>query len=131
MKEIIIRDKLVERVRNDGRHFQAQLQNRIGDIEEVGDIRGRGFFVGIELVADRETRQPFSPDLGLYDRIRLQAMAAGLICYPVGGTLDGKQGDVVILAPPYIASDNELEEIIDKFDGALRGVLEDVRNQRQ
>ena len=131
VQEIIIRDKLVERVRNDGRHFQAQLQNRIGDIEEVGDIRGRGFFVGIELVADRETRQPFSPDLGLYDRIRLRAMAAGLICYPVGGTLDGKQGDVVILAPPYIASDNELEEIIDKFDGALRGVLEDVRNQRQ
>jgi len=127
VQEIVIRDKLVERVRNDGRHFQAQLRDRIGDLEEVGDIRGRGFFVGVELVADRETRQPLDPDLGLHDRIRRQAMEAGLICYPVGGTLDGIQGDVAILAPPYIASDNELEEIIDKFDGALRSVLEEIR----
>jgi len=63
----------------------------------------------------------------MFDRVRRRAMEAGLICYPVGGTLDGSKGDVAILAPPYIASDNELEEIIDKFDGTLRSVLADVR----
>lgn len=97
----------------------------------VGDIRGRGFFVGIELVADRNTKQPFDPELTMFDRIRRRAMEAGLICYPVGGTLDGNQGDVAILAPPYIATNNELEEIIDKFDGALRSVLDDVRKTSQ
>jgi len=127
VQEIVIRDQLVERVRNDGQRFQSNLKTRIGDLDAVGDIRGRGFFVGIELVADRNTKQPFDPELTMFDRVRRRAMEAGLICYPVGGTLDGSKGDVAILAPPYIASDNELEEIIDKFDGTLRSVLADVR----
>ena len=63
----------------------------------------------------------------MFDRIRRQAMEEGLVCYPVGGTLDGEQGDVAILAPPYIATEDELEEIIDKFDGALRRVLDNVK----
>lgn len=126
VQEIVIRDKLVERVRIDGEKFQANLKDRLGDLQAVGDIRGRGFFVGIELVADQKTKQPFDPELMMFDRIRKRAMEAGLICYPVGGTLDGRQGDVAILAPPYIATDNELDEIVDKFDRALRRVLDDV-----
>jgi adenosylmethionine-8-amino-7-oxononanoate aminotransferase len=126
VQEIVIRDKLVERVRIDGQKFQENLRKRIGDLQAVGDIRGRGFFVGIELVADRDTKQPFSPELMMFDRIRRYALEAGLICYPVGGTLDGEQGDVAILSPPYIATENELEEIIDKFDRALRRALDDV-----
>jgi adenosylmethionine-8-amino-7-oxononanoate aminotransferase len=128
VQEIVIRDKLVERVRIDGEKFQERLRERIGDVQAVGDIRGRGFFVGIELVADRNSKQSFSPELTVFDRIRKRAMEAGLICYPVGGTLDGVQGDVAILAPPYIATDNELEEIIDKFERALRCVLDDISN---
>ena len=126
VQEIMIRDHLVERVRIDGQLFQDRLRERLGDLEAVGDIRGRGFFVGIELVKDRNTKQPFDPDLALYNRIRLQMMEDGLICYPVGGTLDGEQGDVAILAPPYIATENELQEIIDKFDRGLRRVLDDI-----
>jgi adenosylmethionine-8-amino-7-oxononanoate aminotransferase len=126
VQEIVIRDKLVERVKMDGPHFQANLKDRIGDLPAVGDIRGRGFFVGVELVANQETKQPFDPELMIFDRMRRHAMEAGLICYPVGGTLDGNQGDVAILSPPYIATDNELEEIIDKFNGALRRVLNDI-----
>jgi adenosylmethionine-8-amino-7-oxononanoate aminotransferase len=126
VQEIVIRDKLVDRARIEGQRFQERLKERIGDLEAVGDIRGRGFFVGIELVTDRETRRPFSPELTLFNRIRLQMMEEGLICYPVGGTLDGQQGDVAILAPPYIATENELEEIIDKFDRGLRRVLDDI-----
>ena len=126
MQKIVIRDKLVERVRVDGEKFQGRLRERIGDVEAVGDIRGRGFFVGIELVEHRDTKQPFNPELTVFDRIRKRGMESGLICYPVGGTLDGVQGDVAILAPPFIATDNELEEIIDKFDSVLRRVLDDV-----
>lgn len=126
VQEIVIRDNLVEHVRTSGQQFQRNLRDRIGDLEAVGDIRGRGYFVGIELVADRETREPFDPELQLFDRVRSQAMAEGLVCYPAGGTLDGVRGDVTILAPPYIATDNELEEIIDKFDRTLRHVLNDI-----
>ena len=126
VQEIIVRDKLVERVRVKGVQFQENLKDRIGDVEAVGDIRGRGFFVGVELVSNRETKEPFSPELMMFDRIRRHAMEVGLICYPAGGTLDGTRGDVVILAPPYIASDDELEEIIAKFDRTLRSAVEDV-----
>jgi len=128
VQEIVVRDKLVERVRTRGVRFQEDLKDRIGDVEAVGDIRGRGFFVGVELVSDRDTKEPFSPELMMFDRIRRHAMDAGLICYPTGGTLDGTRGDVVILAPPYIATDSELEEIVDKFDSALRNCLKDVSN---
>ena len=126
IQEIIIRDSMLERVTTAGETFIGEIRNRVGELESVGDIRGRGFFVGIELVEDRESRRPFSPELGLSDRIRERALEAGLICYPVGATADGESGDVAILAPPYIASDVELGEIIDKFENALRHALDDV-----
>lgn len=126
VQEIVIRDELVTRVKSAGEQLLELLNERIGDLAAVGDIRGRGFFVGVELVADRETKQAFDPDLALYDRLRRRAMEMGLICYPVGGTVDGVHGDVAILAPPYIATDQEIEEIVDKFELALRRVLDDV-----
>jgi adenosylmethionine-8-amino-7-oxononanoate aminotransferase len=89
----------------------------------VGDIRGRGFFVGGEFVADKETKRPFDPSLKLFTRLRTQTVANGLICYPVGGIVDGVMGDAVILAPPYNASNVELEEIVDKFVTSFNEVM--------
>jgi adenosylmethionine-8-amino-7-oxononanoate aminotransferase len=96
-------------------------------LEAVGDIRGRGFFVGVELVRDRATKEPFPAEDRLYLRIRRAAFERGLICYPSGGNVDGVSGDTVILSPPYIATDAELEEIAALFGAALRAALAEIR----
>ncbi|MCB1433531.1 MAG: aminotransferase class III-fold pyridoxal phosphate-dependent enzyme, partial [Alphaproteobacteria bacterium] len=93
------------------------------DVEAVGDIRGRGFFQAIELVADRNTKRPFEAERKLFMKIRQKAFDNGLICYPVGGNVDGINGDVVILAPPYNVTESELTEIVDKTAMSIRQVL--------
>ena len=123
VQEIVIRDQLVERVQAQGETFLGNLREAIGGIEAVGDIRGRGHFVGVELVADRDTKQPFDPSLQLTEKVRTRTLEAGLICYPVSGTLDGVSGDVAILAPPYNASTAELDEIVEKFAEGLEAAL--------
>lgn len=126
VQEIVIRDGLVARVRAQAAYIRAALEAAVGDIDAVGDIRGRGHFFGVELVSDRETREPFDPELRLADVIRARTLEAGLICYPVSGTLDGSKGDVVIIAPPYNASSAELDEIADRLSRGLRQALADV-----
>lgn len=123
VQKIVARDRLVERVMTTEEPFVRMLHKEFGSMEAVGDIRGRGFFQAIELVSNRETKEPFDPALRLYQQIRQQAFANGLICYPVGGNVDGLAGDCIILAPPYNASQSELEEIIDKTARSLREVL--------
>jgi adenosylmethionine-8-amino-7-oxononanoate aminotransferase len=86
----------------------------------------RGFFAGIELVVDRDSRQPFDAALKLADLVRARTLQEGLICYPVSGTIDGVNGDVVIIAPPYNASDAELDEIADKLGRGLQLALADI-----
>ena len=124
VQTIIRRDRLVDKASADGRYLRDRLGETIGDLDFVGDIRGRGLFVGIELVADRETKEPYDPELQLFARVRARAFANGLICYPTGGNVDGLRGDHVILAPPYTASRAELDEIIDKMATTLRQVRE-------
>jgi len=123
VQKIIQRDRLIERVKA----YEPKLKKMIADatqgIEAVGDIRGRGYFIGTELVRDRETKKPFDGSLKLYMHIRQQALENGLICYPVGGNVDGINGDVVILAPPYNSSDAELEEMVGKMAKSIRQVL--------
>ena len=126
VQEIIVRDGLVERVRAQGAQITKSLADAIGDVDAVGDIRGRGHFFGIELVSDRETKEPFDSALQLTERIRARTLEAGLICYPVSGTLDGARGDVVIIAPPYNASATELDEITAKLAVGLRSALVDI-----
>ena len=92
-------------------------------VDAVGDIRGRGHFIGLELVADRATKIPFPAARKLFLKIRAKAMENGLICYPVGGNVDGVNGDIVILAPPYNCTDAELQEIVDKCATSVRQVL--------
>ena len=92
-------------------------------LPEVGDVRGRGYFIGVEIVADPETKVPFAAALGVNGRIRAEALRRGLICYPSGGHVDGAAGDTVILAPPFNATDAELDEIADKLVATLETVV--------
>jgi adenosylmethionine-8-amino-7-oxononanoate aminotransferase len=126
VQKIVEREGLVERVRRLEPAFRKMIAEATQGIEPVGDIRGRGFFIGIELVRDRETKIPFDSKLKLYLRVRQQALDNGLICYPVGGNADGVSGDCVILAPPYNASEDELGEIVDKTAQSIRQVLAGV-----
>jgi len=127
VQEIVMRDGLVAAVNERGPRLLAGLHDAIGDIDAVGDIRGRGHFMGIELVADRDSKESFDPALQLTEIIRARTLEAGLICYPVSGTTDGVHGDVVVLAPPYIASDAEIDEIIQKLATGLRSALTDIK----
>ncbi len=122
VQQVIRRDGLVAKVRDDGVVFGAMLAEALGDHPHVGDIRGRGFFWGVELVADRASRQPFDPALAVNARLKKDAMARGLLCYPFGGTVDGRQGDHVLLAPPYIATRDHLQEIVARLAASVDAV---------
>ncbi len=123
VQEIIERERLVEKVATDAPYLFGALRDALAPLESVGDIRGRGFFVGIELVRDPVTKTPFDPEQRLHERIFERALANGLICYPVGGNVDGRAGDHVILAPPYNASRAELDEIVEKLTTSIRESL--------
>jgi len=119
VQRIIKRDKLLDAVRAKGQYFERRLREALGDHPHVGDIRGRGFFRGVELVADRATKRPFDPALKLHAKIKASAMDRGLMVYPMGGTIDGVQGDHVLLAPPFIASEADLDEIVGRLAAAI------------
>ena len=123
VQKIVEREKLVERVHAMEGTLRSMLAEATKDIEAVGDIRGRGFFQAIELVADRASKTPFPAERKLFMKIRQRAFDNGLICYPVGGNVDGINGDVVILAPPYNVTDAELTEIVAKTANSIRQVL--------
>lgn len=123
VQKIVAREKLVERVATNEAKIKAMISDALSGVDAVGDIRGRGHFIGTELVADRKTRKPFDAARKLFMKIRQQTLANGLICYPVGGNVDGINGDVVILAPPYNATDSELAEMVDKMAKSIRQVL--------
>ena len=123
VQKIVAREKLVERVAAMEEKFTAMLREATRDIDAVGDIRGRGFFKALELVADRNTKTPFPAERKLFMKIRQRAFDNGLICYPVGGNVDGINGDVVILAPPYNVTEAELAEIVDKTAASIAQVL--------
>jgi adenosylmethionine-8-amino-7-oxononanoate aminotransferase len=123
VQQILERDRLLDRVRAAGAAFQESLRLALSPFDEVGDVRGRGFFIGIEMVADRRTKMPFPPQRALSFDIGARAFADGLICYPCSGNVDGVSGDTIIIAPPYNASDAELEEIVAKLSRAVGAAL--------
>ncbi|WP_411880877.1 aspartate aminotransferase family protein [Polaromonas sp. YR568] len=122
VQRVIQRDGLLDKVKSGGEAFGSLLRETFGAHPHAGDIRGRGFFWGIELVKDRDSKTPFDPKLQLHARIKKTAMANGLLCYPFGGTVDGRSGDHVLLAPPYIATAQDLGLIA----GRLRASLDEV-----
>jgi adenosylmethionine-8-amino-7-oxononanoate aminotransferase len=125
VQRVIHREGLLGRVQQLGEGLRARLQAAFGEHTQVGDIRGRGLFQAIELVADRASKTPFDPALQLHARIKAACMARGLMVYPMGGTLDGRLGDHVLLAPPFIASEDDLDRIVERLaagvDAALAG----------
>ncbi len=123
VQEVIARDRLLENVQAMGGHLRARLQTTFGQHPHVGDIRGRGLFQAIELVADRETKTPFDPARKLHAKIKAEAMARGLMVYPMGGTIDGVQGDHVLMAPPFIVNEADLDEITGRLAEAVDAAL--------
>ena len=119
----ILERGLVERVRTQGATLSAALHDRFGQHPHVGDIRGRGLFMGLELVEDRETKAPLDPARGTAAKIKKAAFEVGLICYPMAGTIDGKRGDHILLAPPFIIEDAQIGELADKLAGAVAAVV--------
>ncbi len=122
LHEILERD-LVAQVRARGDYLRKALEARFGQHPHIGDIRGRGLFLGLEFVADQSAKQPFDPALGLAARLKKAAFSEGLICYPMPGTRDGQNGDHVLLAPPFIASQSELDEMIESLSRAIDAVV--------
>jgi adenosylmethionine-8-amino-7-oxononanoate aminotransferase len=120
---VIERDRLLERVRDAGADLQQALREALSKFDQVGDVRGRGFFIGIELVRDPRTKEPFAAERALSFDVGARAFADGLICYPCSGNVGGSAGDTIILAPPYNSSDAELEELVAKTARAIEGAL--------
>lgn len=123
VQNVIRRDNLLENVRNMGALLSRRLNERFGNHPHVGDIRGRGLFMGVELVADRSTKAPFEPQRKLNAKIKKAAMARGLIVYPMGGTIDGISGDHVLLAPPFIVDAAVIDAIVDRLGDAMDDAL--------
>lgn len=121
--EIIARPETLANVNAMGARLQSGLEAALATCPHVGDIRGRGLFRGIEIVADREHKTPFDPAKKLHAKIKRQAMARGLISYPMGGTLDGTYGDHILLAPPYIIEPSDIDLIIERIADAINAAI--------
>ncbi len=119
VQDVFERDNLVARCAAMGAVLRRRLGDRFGTHPHVGDIRGRGLFLALELVRDRATQAPFDPALKLNARVKRAALDAGLMCYPMGGTIDGAQGDHVLLAPPFIVGEAEIDQIVDRLGTAI------------
>ena len=126
VQKVIQRDHLVDAVKALGARMTSQLRARFDPTSYVGDIRGRGLFQAIELVEDKATKRPFDPALKLHARILTEAMAHGLIVYPMGGTVDGKSGDHVLIAPPFISTPEEIDEIVRRLGAAVDAAIASV-----
>jgi adenosylmethionine-8-amino-7-oxononanoate aminotransferase len=117
---------LVAGVTDKGVMLQDLLRASLGQHPLVGDIRGRGLFVGVEFVQDRNSKACLDPSMKFHAQLKKAAFSKGLICYPMGGTLDGIQGDHVLLAPPFISTPDHLEEVVDKLTAAIDVVIADL-----
>ena len=126
MQNIIRDENLLDQVKERGRQLEQRLTERFGNHRHVGDVRGRGLFQAIELVSDRATKTPFDPALKLNQKIKAAAFANGLACYPSGGTVDGRCGDHVLLAPPYIATPDDIDMIVDRLGAAVDAALASI-----
>jgi adenosylmethionine-8-amino-7-oxononanoate aminotransferase len=126
VQRVLKRDNLVDRARTQGDKLMAALTERFGNHRAIGDIRGRGLFQAIEIVRDRATKAPFDPALKLNARIKREAMARDLMVYPMGGTIDGQNGDHVLIAPPFIVTDSEIGAIVERLGAAVDAALDSI-----
>ena len=122
--DVLTAPGMMAQVKTQGEKLQAALQASLGDHPHVGDIRGRGLFRGVELVENRDTKACFDPARKLHAKIKAHAFERGLICYPMGGTIDGRNGDHVLLAPPFIMDDAQIEEVVTKLTQSIEAALQ-------
>jgi adenosylmethionine-8-amino-7-oxononanoate aminotransferase len=113
-------------VREQGVHLSRRLGQRFGNHPFVGDVRGRGLFQGVELVADRGTKEPFDPKLKMHARVKREAMARGLMVYPMGGTADSLRGDHILIAPPFIVDSAAIDMIVERLGEAIDAAIAHV-----
>ncbi|TAM94573.1 MAG: aspartate aminotransferase family protein [Rhizobiaceae bacterium] len=128
VQQIVRRDNLLANVKARGADLERRLSERFGNHHHVGDIHGRGLFRGIELVADRSSKTPFDPTLKLHARIKAEAMKRGLMVYPQGGTMDGRAGDHVLIAPPFIVDAATVDTIVDRLGDAVDAAISEIRS---
>ena len=115
----LVNENFPSQVREKGQYLQKNLELHLGQNQFVGDIRGRGLFRGIELVKNRSTKEPFPKNLNIAGKIKKQALDIGLICYPMQGTVDGSKGDHILIAPPFIINENQINEISTKLKSTI------------
>jgi len=127
VQEVIRRDGLLGNVVAMGNHLQRRLEERFANHHHVGDIRGRGLFRGVEMVTDRGSKQPFAPELKLNAAVKREAMARGLMVYPMGGTIDGMRGDHILLAPPFIVNREQVDAIVERLGDAVDAAVGTVK----
>jgi len=120
--QVVQDENLLDKVRHTGKLLRSRLQEVFAEHPHVGNIRGRGLLIGIELVEDRETRTGIRKQLGLPAAIRNAAMENGLICYPGGGTVNGIDGAHILLAPPFIFQPDHVDELVSKLEKTLKQV---------
>lgn len=128
VQHVIENDGLLDRVRHLGVELSRMLHDRFSGHPYVGDIRGRGLFIGLEFVIDKASKKPFPADVNFHQVLKNASMDQGLICYPMSGTIDGRNGSHVLLAPPYILADRQIEEIVDKLEPAINTAVATVKN---
>ncbi len=120
---VINDENLLDNVTVRGASLKTKLQAALGDHAHVGDIRGRGLFIGIEFVKDRDTKEPFDPDIKLHQQVQMQAMREGLLCYGMGGTVDGRLGNHILIAPPFTIEEHDEDEIVTKLVAAVAAAV--------
>ncbi len=123
VQSVIEEEGLLARVQQLGDGLKERLEERFGNHRHVGDIRGRGLFLGVELVEDRASKATFDPSRRVHAKIKSEAMQRGLMVYPMGGTIDGRYGDHVLLAPPFILQDAHLDMIVDRLSESVEAAL--------
>jgi len=122
-QKVIREEGLLKNVAERGQAIKTQFRKSFANHPHVGDVRGRGMFIGVEFVSDRETREPFDPASKVHNRVQMEAMEMGLLCYGMGGTIDGRRGDHILLAPPYNLEDTEQQQLVDTFVAAVTSGL--------
>ncbi|AQQ24651.1 aspartate aminotransferase family protein [Burkholderia cenocepacia] len=123
VQRVIAEDKLLDNVKARGEQLRASLREHYGTHPHVGDVRGRGLFVGVELVRDRDTKATFDPALKLHAAVKREAMQRGLMVYPMGGTIDGVHGDHILIAPPFVCTAQQIDTIVERLSGAVGAAL--------
>jgi adenosylmethionine-8-amino-7-oxononanoate aminotransferase len=131
VQQVIRRDCLLDNVAAMGARLRRRLEERFANCGFAGDIRGRGLFQGVELVADRATKAPFDPALKLHARIKREAMARGLMVYPMGGTIDGRAGDHVLIATPFIVAADQVDAIVERLGEAVEAAVASARRDSE